>query len=1345
MMMTLSRRWVRGAVWVVLLVAGSVLARAQEVTGNISGTVVDGKGAAVSGAVVSLTQTDQAHVARTVKTGKTGFYSAPRLPAGKYSASIAANGFKTVSVTGIVLHANDVMRLDQKLAAGSASETVAVAASALPVNLGDGASKGVVVNTQVTELPNTTRNYAQLVNLQPGVSTGGTADRLYGGGSIPLGMSNQVVSSINGRPPNENNWTIDGEDNVNRGGANAAVPLGGLTLLSYPSLDAISEMVTLRGTYEAEYGRNASGQINLTTLSGTNALHGSAYEYFQNNIFNANNYFNNLAGLSHPILRYNDFGFTAGGPVIIPHLYNGKNKTFFFYSQEFRRVVDYQTTSTLVPTQAELNGSFSGAVCMPGTVSASTGTCTAYTSSYTSTQLAGLLNVNGNPTAQSAYYNDIYGGAATPRFLPNPGPGQDPHLLTTNRQPSTFNDMQELVRIDENLGHRINAFYRFIHDSFPTTEANGLFQTAGGLPGVQNTATTSPSTQHIAHMTIAVHPTFLIDMGYSYSSGAIRSRPTGLASTAVDAANALALPLSACGIVPVTGMTQHCPNINGATVLPYLNLPGSPIGSTLGIIPSLTFAGASGTGVGAGISDAGNYNQHSINHAGFGDMTKIIRQHTLKFGVSYNHYQLKENATGNASPYPQGNFSFLQSTPTAAQLAASGAALDTNVFDAEFANFLLGNVNGGFTQADQVQNPAINENLIETFAQDDWRATKRLTLNLGIRYSFFGQPFDDSNELTNFDPATYNPNFAETIDSNGNLCTVAGQTTVTQTSGSSGITNTYTLHDCANANGLSTYQPNIIASPIDGVILGSPEATIGLGLPFSLPGALFPVGCPNTNAGATSNCESSQGLAGYGSPYGQEVGHAEKHDWAPRIGFAYDVFGDGKTALRGGYGISYDASSVTMYEQEAFNNPPFQYVNNYASTNMSVPACPTAQSSQGPCYSSGGSLAPAGPVLNNLSPPVLYATPIIYKTPYVQQYSLDIQQAITPTLIVDVGYFGDHGSHLLGRVDTNQPYPGAFARASSSASASETINYNQVGGCVAFNSQACEAPLNQIRPYTGYSSINSVETIFNSNYNGLQAKVTKKFSGNSMIDANYTFSRALTNTPGDLNQGAQNAYNLGQNYGRSPLNRNDVLTIDGIWSLPWYRDQKGAVGEVLGGWQLSGILTVNSGLPLTVTMPTAGVVNYQGVTSAYNPSLANGGIISDAAGLGIAPGSRSLSVLRPNVVLNPNSGYGLVNLKTRGNWFNQTAFMAPSPASYQVGNEKSGIITGPGLTRLDVNISRSFKLYKQSVFLLRADAFNVLNHTNWGAVGTDAASPFFGQVTTARDPRTLQVAGKISF
>jgi hypothetical protein len=1328
MMMTLSRRWVRGAVWVVLLVAGSVLARAQEVTGDISGTVVDGKGAAVSGAVVSFTRTDQAHIARTLKTSKTGFYSAPRLPAGNYSATIAANGFKTVSINGIVLNANDVMKLDQKLAAGSASETVSVSASSLPVNLGDGASRGIAASTQVSELPNNTRNFAQLVNLQPGVSAGGASDRLYGGGSLPpatnqaLGMSNQVLFSINGRPPAENEWTIDGAEDVNRGGANSALPLGGTTLITFPSLDAISEVVTLRGTYSAEYGRDASGQINVSTLSGTNALHGGAYEYFENNIFDANNYFNNLAGLSHPRIRYNDFGFTLGGPVVIPHVYNGKNKTFFFYSQEIRRVVNYANDMyTLVPTANDLNGSFSGAVCAPAGFSVSTGICNNYTTAYSSTQLASLLAVNNNPTAQSAYYNNIYGGATTPRFVPNNAPGQDPHTFNYQNR-NTYNDMQEFARIDENLGHKINAFYHFIHDSFPTTEGNGLFQPTvglGGMPGVQNTSTTSPATQHVAHMTIAVRPTFLIDMGYSYTSGQINSVPTGLASTAVDGNNS--------------------PSINGSTVLPYQHLPGSNIGSTLGIIPSLSFAGA------PLISNVGKYNQLSANHNGFGDMTKVIRQHTLKFGVSYNHYQMKENATGNASPYPQGNFNFNPSTPNTAQLTAAGATGAASPFDSEWANFLLGNVNGGFTQAAQVLTPSINEDLIETYAQDDWRATKRLTLNLGVRYSFFGQPFDDSDELSNFDPATYNPNFAETVDSNGNLCTVAGQTTITQSTGSSGITNTYTLHDCANVNGLSVYQPSVIASPIDGIILGSPEAVIGKGLPFSLPGALYPTGCPNTSAGNASNCESSQGLAGYGSPYGQEVGHAEKHDWAPRIGFAYDVFGDGKTALRGGYGISYDAAPVSMYEQEVFNNAPYQYVANYTSSNMSAPACPTAQSSQAPCYSNGGSLTPAGPMPSNLYPPALYATPVIYKTPYVQQYSLDLQQSMSPTLIFEVGYFGDHGSHLLGRMDINQPYPGAFAQASSSTLASESINYNQVAGCTAFTSPVCEAPLNQIRPYLGYTSINAVQTIFNSNYNGLQAKVTKKFSGNSMIDVNYTFSSSLTDAPGDLNTGAQNSYSLRQNYGRSPLNRNDVLTVDGIWSLPWYRDQKGIVGEIVGGWQLAGIFVVNSGLPLTATMPSAGVVNYQGVASAYNPSLTNGGLVNDAAGLGIAPGSRSLSVLRPNVVLNPNSGYGLVALKNRMTWFNPTAFIAPSPASYQVGNERSGIITGPSIDRLDVNISRSFKVYRQTSFVLRAEAFNVLNHTNWGNVDTNVASTTFGRVTTARDPRTLQVAGRIVF
>ncbi len=133
-----------------------------------------------------------------------------------------------------------------------------------------------------------------------------------------------------------------------------------MTPLAYPSVDAISEFVTLRGTYEAEYGRSASGQINVVTKSGTNAFHGGAYEYFRNDVFNADNYFNKLTTpiTPTPPLRYNDFGFTVGGPVVIPHYYNGRDKTFFFYSQEFRRVVQYQSLTSYVPTAGERNGDF---------------------------------------------------------------------------------------------------------------------------------------------------------------------------------------------------------------------------------------------------------------------------------------------------------------------------------------------------------------------------------------------------------------------------------------------------------------------------------------------------------------------------------------------------------------------------------------------------------------------------------------------------------------------------------------------------------------------------------------------------------------------------------------------------------------------------------------------------------------------------------------------------------------------------------------------------------------------------------------------------------------------------
>jgi hypothetical protein len=420
-----------------------------------------------------------------------------------------------------------------------------------------------------------------------------------------------------------------------------------------------------------------------------------------------------------------------------------------------------------------------------------------------------------------------------------------------------------------------------------------------------------------------------------------------------------------------------------------------------------------------------------------------------------------------------------------------------------------------------------------------------------------------------------------------------------------------------------------------------------------------------------------------------------------------DVFGDGKTSLRGGYGIAYDESSTNPYETNIFNNLPYVTIASFSSASFGNPA---------------------GGVTPIIAAPTPVGTPVNYHTPYAQQYSLDLQQAITSTLMLDVGYFGDHGTHLLGRLDLNQLKPGAFLAAGISPGSG-------------FTSQTAERPLNQIRPYRGYTSINVAQTIFNSNYNSLQVKVQKKFSGKSYIDANYTWSRALTNAQQD-GSAPQNIYNIAAEYGRSTIDRTNILTVDGIWELPWYRDQKGVVGRIVGGWEISGVYALNSGLPLTATMSGGGTVFYGTQASASGP--ANGGLATDAAGLGII--GPSVQGLRPDMIANPNNGNGNFQIHKRLNWFNRTAFAAPPVSSYRVGNEKRGVIEGPGFNHLDVGLFRNFNIYEGLVFQLRGEAYNALNHTNWQAVGTTATtSSSFGQVTSTRDPRILQVAGKITF
>src|ERR1700747_893614 len=326
----------------------------QEITATILGSVTDASGAVVSGATIIVLNTDRAIVLRRLTTSRRGEYVVPLLHIGHYNISAEAPGFETSLEAGIELNVNDRRSVNFILQIQGVSNEIKVEAEPLQVDLQGATAAGLVYGTQVRELAINPRNYSQLVALQPGVSSGLASDQPYVGVSALNGGVNSVSFSINGARDSQNNWTLDGADNVDRGSNH--------TLLTFPSIDSIAEFKVLRGNYDAEFGRGSGGQINVVTRSGTSSYHGSAYEFFRNDVLAANNFFNNLRGLARPPLRYNNFGFTIGGPVFIPRLY--AKKTFFFFSEEWRRVVNYSTfTSAEVPTRAELQGTFAAPVC----------------------------------------------------------------------------------------------------------------------------------------------------------------------------------------------------------------------------------------------------------------------------------------------------------------------------------------------------------------------------------------------------------------------------------------------------------------------------------------------------------------------------------------------------------------------------------------------------------------------------------------------------------------------------------------------------------------------------------------------------------------------------------------------------------------------------------------------------------------------------------------------------------------------------------------------------------------------------------------------------------------------
>jgi len=692
---------------------------AQDISGTISGTILDPSGATVPNAKVTVTNTDRNQVVRVITTDATGTYSAPSIPVGQYSIKVEVNGFKTETRTAITLNVSDDLKINISLQVGSMSDTVTVEASAVAVELGTAASANTINGEQVRELSIATRNYEQLVALMPGVVSGPT-DELYIGNSAPSGTAAALPYSINGNRNSANNWTVDGADNVDRG--------SNLTLMTFPSIDAIAEFKVERSLYTADAGRAGGGQISVVTKSGTNQFHGGVYEFLRNDAFAANNFSNNANKINTidsanrlnncstnftstckakaPALRWNDFGGTIGGPIYIAGKFNkDKNKTFFFYSQEHRRIITYTNFNPILPTAAMVQGTFSQPVCITTTA----GACPAGSGSVTQIP-ANLINANS-----AAYIKDIYS-----KLSLSPTNTVAATASQFFAQRNLYNSDQYIARLDHSFNERFVIWGKFEIDQIPTTEPGGLFQ-GNQIPGGAVTSTNSPGRAVVVHAVNTLRPSLLNEAGLTFSQSRIAAIPQGLT------------------------LKANSPDVS----------PAEPFPNSQGVIP--TVAITSGTS----ILGYGPYHELNRNYTFFDNATWIKGRHTLKFGWNTNRYNKTENAAGQ-----QGTFSF----------SNAGAPTGTGAFQQAFANFLLGNV-ATFTMPSTDITPNLWAWQHEAFAQDDFKLTPHLTVYAGVRWSFFGQPTDTTNLLDNFNPGTYSAANAPTINpANGNIVAGTGST-----------------------------------------------------------------------------------------------------------------------------------------------------------------------------------------------------------------------------------------------------------------------------------------------------------------------------------------------------------------------------------------------------------------------------------------------------------------------------------------------------------------------------------------------------------------------------------------
>ncbi|WP_263409619.1 TonB-dependent receptor [Terriglobus tenax] len=787
-------------------------AMAQSSFGQITGTITDVTGADLPGATIKVTEQNTGAV-RTVQSDAAGGYILTNLPIGTYTLAISHEGFKTSQQSGVTIVADAKLTSNFSLSLGGTTEVIEVQGGAVEaLNTTSGELARVIDSKQVENLALNGRNYTQLLTLIPGAVV--TNPDIFSV-TTSLASNNQT---INGNRSDSNNLTVDGAYNQ-VAGSNGS-------LMNNVGADFIGEVKINTSNSSAEYGRTQGPTFNIVTKSGTNAFHGGAFEFLRNNYLDATNYI----ARKKTQLIYNDFGFFIGGPII-------RNKLFFFVGEEWKRLRQQAVASNFtVPSTAMLNGDFSALCSSAGGSFNGAGVCSAPTNSYGQlyypgtanpvpyNNVASLMTPDGKSIA--GIYKAIIAGGLSYRdaFVAN-------NLTLAPSNPLNFH--QDLVRFDFVINQSHSLFGRWIHDQNTLIDPFGTFSNSGIL-NTTPTTRNRPGQSYLLSETWTIRPNLINQAQVNTSWAAQRIPPYGNL-----------WKRETYGFQYQKLYTNVGPYPNGIPIINISNFAGFQGPNFALLSPSTDIQ----------VADS---------------ITYIKSNHNMKFGVAYIRDRVDQNGRSNYT----GTVGFNQNgTATAASSNCRQTNANTTCYS--MADAFLGNFqNYSEASADPVGHFRFNQ--IEWFAQDQWKVTRRLSLEYGVRFQWLQPFYAQGNNMTNFDASVYNPANAVTVSSSGTIT-------------NPGVGNPY--------NGL---------------------VRVGSGVPADQQKRV-----PNVNTALFSQIPA-------GAPRGF---YSMKGAVGPRFGFAYAA--DDKTSIRGGVGLFfYRAQGNLVFSQ--LNLPPFLQNTQFANGNLAT-------------------------------------------------------------------------------------------------------------------------------------------------------------------------------------------------------------------------------------------------------------------------------------------------------------------------------------------------------------------------------------------------------------------------